>query len=106
MKTRKLLTQKGLMENVRLERLGRKAHAHTIHNETEIVKKSRLCGCCYCGRIYESSEIVEQDLITELGDERTVWCPYCGIDAVFGDGCGVKPTSALLKRMYRMYFEA
>lgn len=81
-----------------------KAHAHTIHNATEILQHSQTCGCCYCGRIFDASEITAEDVVTELGSEPTVWCPYCGIDAVFGDGCGITPTSSLFKRMYNIYF--
>jgi len=46
----------------------------------------------------------EQDILPEFRGERTVWCPYCGMDAVFGDGCGVRPTLRLLLHMNRLYF--
>lgn len=98
------LKLKDLNNNTLLNRLARKAHAHTIHNATEILEHSKVCGCCNCERIYEVSELGERDIVTELEGEPTVWCPYCGIDAVFGDGCGVRPTSSLLRRMYNLYF--
>lgn len=54
------------------------AHAFTIGNVQAIRKEPQVCGCCYCERIFDSSEI-------NVEDEETVWCPYCNIDAVFGE---------------------
>lgn len=81
-----------------------RAHDHTFANAGE-VRRSKTCGCCYCERIYPASEITKEDVMWEPGGkDNTILCPYCGIDAVFGDACGVEPTSTLLHAMFRHYF--
>jgi len=80
------------------------AHKHTFANSLE-VRRSKVCGCCYCERVFPVSEISDNDMMVELGHtERTVLCPYCGIDAVFGDASGIVPTPELLEQMCKYYF--
>lgn len=44
----------------------------------ERLKQSKVCGCYYCAKVFDVSEI------TEWVDDspRTAICPYCGIDSV------------------------
>lgn len=80
------------------------AHKHTFANAKEI-SQSTMCGCCYCMRIYPVTDIEQEDEMWEPGaSDNTIFCPYCGIDAVFGDASGITPTPRLLKRMYRYFF--
>lgn len=81
-----------------------KAHKHTFANAKEVLR-SQNCGCCYCERIYPASDIQQEDIMWEPGaKDNTVLCPYCGIEAVFGDASGITPTPDLLARMYRHFF--
>jgi len=51
------------------------------------------------------SEISDDDMMVEPGQtNQTVLCPYCGIDAVFGDVSGIIPTPELLEQMNKLYF--
>lgn len=81
-----------------------RAHDHTYVNASEVLS-SKNCGCCYCERIYPASDVTDKDLYTEPNNKgKTVICPHCGIDAVFGDACGIEPTPELLRAMYRYWF--
>ena len=55
-----------------------KLHALSFENE-ELVKKSNTCGCFYCGRIFNSTEVIDW---CEDANARTAICPYCHIDSV------------------------
>ena len=52
----------------------------------ESVKKSNLCGCYYCGCIFPSSEVTDNDWMPDLHG-RTVLCPHCSFDSVKKSGC-------------------
>lgn len=81
-----------------------RAHDHTYLNASEVLS-SKNCGCCYCQRIYPASDVTDKNLYTEPNNKgKTVICPHCGIDAVFGDACGIEPTPELLRAMYRHWF--
>jgi len=70
---------------------------HSMYNRDEL-RRSRVCGCYYCQRIYQPSVLNPREDYTDGG--RTAICPYCGIDAVIGDAIGVEITNKLLYRMY------
>ena len=55
-----------------------KLHALSFENE-ELVKKANTCGCFYCGRIFNSSEVINW---CEDANARTAICPYCNNDSV------------------------
>ena len=55
-----------------------KLHVLSFENE-ELVKKSNTCGCFYCGRIFNSTEVIDW---CEDTNARTAICPYCNIDSV------------------------
>ncbi|MDR2581783.1 MAG: cytoplasmic protein [Fibromonadaceae bacterium] len=63
------------------------AHKHSIHNESSL-KKDDLCGCFYCLKIFNPSEITEW---TDEESEKTAMCPYCEIDSVIGKSFGFLP---------------
>ncbi len=76
-------------------------HKHSIYNETE-VKNSKVCGCFYCNRIFNPSEII--NYIPERNGEPTAWCPYCYTDAIIGDASGYEITDELLSEMADEFF--
>ena len=67
------------------------------------VKKSSLCGCYYCGRIFPSSEVADNDWVPDLHG-RTVLCPYCFIDSVIGDASGIPIQKDVLEELYDYWF--
>lgn len=89
----------GLNENERLYH----AHMLSIYNEHS-VKKSNMCGCFYCGKVYPASMVDETTI--ELGDNPdTALCPYCLIDSVLADADWKDLSPEFLERMYRQFFE-
>lgn len=76
------------------------AHNACTSNEGDL-RASSKCGCFYCLRIYEPSEI------REWIDDRnglTALCPYCGIDSVIGDVAGCPISKDFLEAMNKFFF--
>lgn len=49
-------------------------------NNKELLKKTNICGCFYCLKIFNPI------LITEWCDNgKTAICPFCGIDSIIYD---------------------
>ena len=69
----------------------------------ESVKKSSLCGCFYCGRIFPSSEVTDNDWVPDLHG-RTVLCPHCSIDSVIGDASGIPIQKDVLDELHDHWF--
>ena len=67
------------------------------------VKKSSLCGCYYCGRIFPSSEVTDNDWVPDLHG-RTVLCPHCSIDSVIGDASGIPLQKEVLDELHDYWF--
>ncbi len=53
-------------------------HKLSFENE-ELVKRSNICGCFYCGKIFKSTEVTDW---CNDANARTAICPYCCIDSV------------------------
>ncbi|OHD11636.1 MAG: cytoplasmic protein [Spirochaetes bacterium GWD1_27_9] len=77
-----------------------KAHKFSI-NHKEYLMKDKICGCFYCLKIFNTTEI--EDWIEDKIDE-TALCPYCGIDSVIGEGLGYPITEDFLKAMKNYWF--
>lgn len=76
-----------------------KAHRFCA-NHKEQLAKDNVCGCFYCGKIFNPAEIQSW-----LDDEKgTAVCPYCGIDAVIGESSGFPISEAFLDEMYRHWY--
>lgn len=58
---------------------------HRTFNREEIIRSNK-CGCYYCERIYNASEIEEW---LERDAKQTAICPYCGQTFVLGDASGL-----------------
>lgn len=63
-----------------------------------LIRKSKSCGCFYCGKVYPAENVVKYI------NETTAECPECGIDSVLPDGDGLNLTPELLAEMHDIYF--
>ncbi len=76
------------------------AYKHSFNNKSEILK-SDICGCFYCGRIFNPQKIT----IWLYGDvDMTAQCPYCFVDSVIGESSGYAITNKFLNDMYKKWF--
>jgi len=79
----------------------RDAHRHCTRNKEEIAN-SNQCGCFYCQRIFDPSEIngwVDSK-------ETTAICPYCNIDSVIGSASKLPYGDAdFLTEMHKWWFD-
>lgn len=75
------------------------AYAYSINNEP-MLRKDKKCGCFYCLKIFDPSEIeewIEDEALTAL-------CPHCGIDSVISESAGYPLTQEFLEKMRRYWF--
>ena len=80
------------------------AHKHCIANREEVLASDQ-CGCFYCLRIFNPTEITEW--LDEFNKtDVTAFCPHCGIDALIGSRSGYPITSAFLSEMHGHWFQA
>lgn len=75
------------------------AHQYSSCNKKEL-KKSKICGCFYCLKIFEPNLIV--DWVNEK--KTTAICPFCGIDSIIGDKTGLPINDIFLKAMKERWF--
>ena len=80
--------------------------AHRFSNNIiERLKQDSICGCFYCGKIFDPVEITEWIIADNNCDrEGTAICPYCGIDSVIGASSGFPITNIFLDKMNRYWF--
>ena len=81
----------------------KRLHDLSFENEEMLIVADK-CGCYYCGKIFNPSEITEW-----INDKhgRTALCPYCAIDAVLqeaNDGSYVLDEK-LLRHMNDIWFD-
>lgn len=77
------------------------AHKCSIYNQQQVLA-SKLCGCFYCERIFNASEV--DNFLEENKGGKTAWCPYCDTDAVIGDASGFPVTKEFLSAMNKRWF--
>ena len=81
-----------------------KAHEYSC-NHMMALKKDKICGCFYCLKIFDQSEITEWLIFDNDADRYgTAKCPYCGIDSVIGESSGYPITKEFLKKMNKYWF--
>ena len=75
------------------------------NNHMEALKRDSVCGCFYCGRIFDPAEI-EDWLIGDNPCDRggTAMCPHCCIDSVIGESSGYPITKEFLEAMRGYWF--
>lgn len=49
------------------------------------VRRSKICACYYCERIFDPSEIKDNLYIKERDNSETAQCPYCYTDSIICD---------------------
>lgn len=76
------------------------AHDYCTNNKQKLVD-DQICGCFYCGKIFEPSQIEEW---IEDSEDNTALCPYCGIDSIIGESSGYPITQEFLKKMNAYWF--
>ena len=76
------------------------AAKHGSRHRDEVLS-SDLCGCYYCTKTFQPSEITEW---IEKG--QTALCPRCGIDSVLGSESGYPLERTFLQKMYKYWFSA
>ena len=81
----------------------RELHKESFGNR-EIIRKSRKCGCFYCGYIFDADKMTDSDFMTERDGRQTAICPNCNIDSVIGDGNGTEINRELLQHMHDIFF--
>ena len=75
------------------------AHEFCRNNMPALEKDSK-CGCFYCLKIFDPSEITDYVQDTE----GSAICPYCGIDSVIGESSGYPITREFLQAMKKHWF--
>ena len=83
------------------------AHRHCALHFDEI-KRSDLCGCFYCLKVFPPREILDWFDDHNVGEGKegaTALCPYCGIDSVIGSASQFPSTAEFLSAMHRHWFE-
>jgi predicted nucleotidyltransferase len=75
------------------------AHDHSLRNREEL-RRSELCGCFCCCRVFPAEGIHEW--VGRTGEEAL--CPHCGIDSVIGSASGFPITAEFLGRMREYWF--
>src|SRR5262249_31549028 len=78
-------------------------HETSRDHRTEI-ECSNVCGCFYCGAVFDPGRITDWTDEDEQGVEQTALCPRCGIDSVIGDGAGWIIDRQLLDEMSGRWF--
>ena len=76
----------------------RDAYLMTYMNRDEIEKSGHI-QCAGCGRKMQPSDITEY-----IDDGKTAVCPYCGTDALLGDGAGQTLTDFRIRAVHNHYF--
>lgn len=75
-----------------------RAHCYSIFNRN-ILKRSSICGCFYCGATFKFESINEW-----TDGNLTAICPMCSIDAVLGSAAGYPVTAEFLLAMKNLWF--
>ena len=75
-----------------------KAHKYSSNHRREL-EKDNICGCFFCLKIYNPTEIEEW---TDGG--KTAICPKCDIDSVIGESSGFPITKEFLIAMNKKWF--
>ena len=83
------------------------AHEHSSNNRKEL-ESSHKCGCFYCKTEFKAED-VNFDACMNVADKDlenpTIFCPYCGIDALIGDASGYRITTEFLSDMHDYWFK-
>jgi hypothetical protein len=79
------------------------AERHSLDNKEELLAGDQ-CGCYFCVRVFNPSEITEW-LVNQETQAQTAFCPHCGIDALLGVRSGYPLTRDFLAAMRSHWFQ-
>lgn len=71
--------------------------------ERVLLESGDLCGCFYCVKIFDTSDIKEW--IRPWQGGGMALCPYCGIDSVMGISAPFSMMLGFLRQMKRYWFQ-
>ncbi|MGL9749149.1 cytoplasmic protein [Enterococcus sp. DIV0170] len=83
-----------------MEEIYRNAHKYCTGNR-KLLKKSGLCGCFYCGALFEYEKI---DSWIQDASGDTAECPNCGIDSVLPKSDQYTLSEEFLEKMREVWF--
>jgi len=75
------------------------AHKQSTNNKNNLLK-SKLCGCFYCLKFFNPTEITEW-----IDNDKTALCPYCDIDSIMPENVGYPITLEFLSEMKNHWFK-
>ena len=75
------------------------AHLFSANHKEQLLR-DQVCGCFYCGKIFDPRRINEW--VPDVSG--TAICPYCGIDSVIGESSGFPITKEFLAGMKEFWF--
>lgn len=81
-----------------------RAHDFCVNHKPEL-EQDKICGCFFCKKIFQPSEIKEWIIADTPVDWRgTAVCPYCDVDSVIGESSGYPITRKFLFAMNKYWF--
>ena len=79
------------------EKYQKMLHARSSNNRGALLD-SRQCGCFFCLKIYDPSDI------SDWLNEETALCPYCNVDSVIPESYDYDLSDSLLLEMKEYWF--
>ena len=83
-----------------MEKIYADAHKYSIYNK-KLLKDSGLCGCFYCGAIFNYERIKTW---IDGNPDQTALCPSCGIDSVIPKDHHYTLSDEFLCKMKEVWF--
>lgn len=71
-----------------------------VTSNEDKIKKAKMAACYYCCEVYSVNEVTEF-----LEDEKTAFCPKCGVDSVLPDNAGYDFDQQTLIELHNYWFE-
>ena len=87
--------------NMRKYEADREFAERTTTGNCALVRRSKVCGCLYCGNIFMADQAV---FSTGFGEDGTVLCPHCKCDAVIPDAAGQPLDPETLDRIAHAFY--
>jgi len=81
--------------------------AHNVTSKhRELMLQSLRCGCCYCLRVFPTSELGTESGIAGgwVDNGTTAICPYCCVDCLIPEASGYPLIPEFLQEMHRKWF--
>ena len=76
----------------------RNAAKFAMHNRKDL-ENSSICGCFHCLALFNPKQIKEW-----TDEDNTAVCPFCSIDAVLAETCGIHLDTIVLNKLNTYWF--